>query len=286
MTQSAALTGLVLTFNEEKNIAACVESLLPLAKSIFIVDSGSTDRTVAIADQLGARVVHHPFETHARQWRWGLDNLPIESEWVLALDADQRLSSQLQQEISAFIEKNPRANGAYLRRRQMFRGAPIRFGGYGSKRLLKLFRRAAVHIDVDEYVDHHFAVAGPTVVLKHFMIEENRNEDDIGVWISKHNRYAMLQAREEIDRVPPRGKLFGSADDRVRWLKRMWSRQPLYVRPFLYFFYRYFIRLGILDGRQGLVFHFMQALWYRLLVDVNIAQLRGQQAGDREPLST
>ena len=108
------------------------------------------------------------------------------------------------------------------------------------------------------------------------MIEENHNEDDIGAWIAKHNRYAQLQAREEMSRVPPAGRFFGSPDDRVRWLKRAWARQPLYVRPFLYFFYRYFIRLGILDGKQGLIFHFMQALWYRLLVDVNIAQLRAE----------
>jgi glycosyltransferase involved in cell wall biosynthesis len=278
---SLPLTAVIITFNEDKNVGACLESLLPVTPAIFVVDSGSTDKTLETAKRLGANVVHHPFETHASQWRWALDHLPIVSEWVLALDADQRLSAGLQHEIREFVAGKPQVAGAYLRRRQMFRGSPIRFGGYGSKKLLKLFRLDSVQIDVGEYVDHHFTIAAPTVSLKNFLIEENHNEDDIAVWIAKHNRYAVLQAREEVAQAPSSGNLFGGPDERIRWLKRLWRHQPLYIRPFFYFLYRYIIRLGILDGRQGLVFHFMQALWYRLLVDVNIAQLRAQQR--REP---
>ncbi len=270
----AALTAVVLTFNEEANLGACLKSLLPLATAIFVVDSGSTDGTVELAQRLGATVVFHEFERHALQWQWALQNLPITTAWVLALDADQSLSPELREEIKEFLSGEPEAVGVYLRRRQIFRGKPIRFGGYGNKHLLKLFRLQAVHIDVDEFVDHHFAVNGPTWKLRNFMIEENHNEDDINAWIAKHTRYAMLQAREEVARMPPAGRFWGTADERVRWLKRLWARQPLYIRPFVYFFYRYIIRLGVLDGRQGLIFHFMQALWYRLLVDVNISQLR------------
>jgi len=271
---SRSIAAVVLTFNEEKNLRACLDSLRAVTDAIFVVDSGSTDGTLSIARESGATIVQHPFTTHAEQWKWALENLPLDSEWVLALDADQRLSPGLQSEVRAFIASAPSFAGVYLRRLQMFRGSRIRFGGYGNKHLLKLFRLNAVRLDGDEFVDHHFHVTGPTTRMKHVMIEENHNEDDIGAWIAKHNRYAALQAREELMRVPPPGRFFGSPDERVRWLKRGWARQPLYVRPFIYFFYRYFVRLGILDGKQGLIFHFMQALWYRLLVDVNISQLR------------
>ncbi len=94
------------------------------------------------------------------QWIWALRNIPIGSEWGLALDADQHL--------------------------------------------LKLFRLDAVHVDEGDHVDHHFTVSGRTVRLRHFLIEENRKEDDIAAWVAKHNRYARLQADDELARVPRR----------------------------------------------------------------------------------
>ena len=88
-TSRADVTAVILTFNEERNLTACLESLVDWVAQVFVVDSGSTDRTVAIAEQLGATVVTHPFESHAHQWNWALATLPLASEWVLALDADQ-----------------------------------------------------------------------------------------------------------------------------------------------------------------------------------------------------
>ena len=118
------------------------------------------------------------------------------------------------------------------------------------------------------------------VLLPHDIVEDNRNEHTITAWTEKHTRYAALQAREELMRAaepPPPGltpSLFGSPDERVLWLKRRWTRLPLYWRPTLYFLYRYVLRLGFLDGREGFVFHVLQAFWYRLLVDINIDELR------------
>jgi len=281
----------VLTFNEERNLRACLSSVAGLTPDIFVVDSGSTDRTVAIAAEFGAQVVTHAFESHARQWQWALSSLPIRTPWVIALDADQALTDELRTSLSRRLPTwtGPTAPaGAYLNRRQIFRGRWIRHGGYYPKYLLKLFRTDAVVLDAEDLVDHHFHVNGPTVTLDGDLIEDNQNERAIAVWIAKHNRYAVQQAREEAvrrsdpDRRPTRA--LGSPDERTRWRKRIWYRLPLYARPFWYFIYRYVFRLGFMDGKEGFIFHFMQAFWYRLLVDINRDELSGT-GGERAELA-
>jgi hypothetical protein len=129
-------------------------------------------------------------------------------------------------------------------------------------------------------------VTGPTKRLDGDLVEDNRNEASIAAWIDKHNRYARLQAADEIARRrqgAPQGRLFGNPDERTAWLKAFWVRLPLSVRPTGYFVYRYLFRLGFLDGREGFVFHVLQAFWYRLLVDINIEeQLRAARQSERE----
>ena len=287
------LTLVVLTYNEELNIRECLKGMADWLAGVIVVDSGSTDHTVEIAASMGAAVYSHPFETHARQWRWALDELPITTEWVLALDADQQLLPELREELDATFRNGvePQVGGFYINRRQIFRGRWIRYGGYYPKYLLKLFRKDEVTIDDSDLVDHHFAVKGETRKCEYDLLEDNRNEAAIAVWTAKHNRYAVLQARQEMqerhDRVareslrvrldarPPTWRDFflGDPDERVEWMKAMWSRLPLFVRPCLYVTYRYVLRLGFLDGREGFIFHVLQGFWYRLLVDVNISEL-------------
>ncbi|HWQ14969.1 MAG TPA: glycosyltransferase family 2 protein [Roseiflexaceae bacterium] len=285
---SSPLAVIILTYNEEANLPACLESLRGLDCHVVVVDSGSTDRTVEIARAAGAEVVHHPFETHATQWAWALSHLPWRAEWVLGLDADQRLSPELRQELARLFsserQRLRQADGFYLTRRQVFCGRWIRHGGYYPKRLLKLFRPERVRLDERDLVDHHFVVDGPVGRLRGDLIEENRKEDDLVFWLQKHAHYAALHAREELARRDSRAawplqpSLFGSPDQRTMWLKQRWYGLPLYLRPFLYFLYRYILRLGFLDGTEGLIFHFLQGCWYRFLVDVYLDQLRRQAA--------
>src|SRR5215470_1002438 len=230
-----SLTLIVPTYNEERNLPACLESVRGWVTDVFIVDSGSNDGTLAIAGEEGARVATHRFETHAKQWKWALQSLPIATGWILALDADQRVTPELKQEISELIlADDPGVKGAYVRRRQVFRGKWIKHGGYYPKYLLKLFRTGAAWTDESDLVDHHFRVSGRVVKLKHDIIEDNCNERDISVWIDKHNRYATLQAREELQRQQGRAETTvrigraDSPDERVVRAKRLWSTLPLY----------------------------------------------------------
>jgi glycosyltransferase involved in cell wall biosynthesis len=266
--------------NEEANLSACLASVADWVEQVFIVDSGSSDRTCQIAKGNGAVVVEHPFETHAAQWEWALDNLPLRTEWVLALDADQLVTPELASEIRALPEaKLDQVDGIYLNRRQVFRGRWIKHGGYYPKYLLKLFRRSAVAIDRGDLVDHHFHISGRVTTLRHDLIEANAKEDDISFWTAKHVRYAGLLAYEEFEwrsgtrgtTIPP--SLLGNPDQRTLAAKQIWRRMPLYIRPFLYFIYRYFVRSGFLDGKQGAIFHFLQAFWFRLLVDIRLDEM-------------
>lgn len=285
------LSVLVTTRNEEANIERCLRSVHGFADQIFVLDSESTDRTVEIARRYAE--VHNLTYDHSRiiPWifQWGLDNLALRNDWVLILEADQALTPALREEIAELLARpQVREDGFYVRRRQIFRGKPLRFGGYGSKVLLKLFRRSRSELDPVEQ-DTRVYVRGPVGRLRSPLEEWNVKEDSIQFYLQKHLRYAEAFAAEELKRrqgslpwkTMPR--LFGTPDERILWMKDRYYRMPLFVRPALYFFYRYFILLGILDGRNGFIFHFLQAFWFRLIVDVRLQELLKEEAAVERP---
>ena len=143
-----------------------------------------------------------------------------------------------------------------------------------------MIRFGSGYSDLNENMDHRFIVPGATEKWsKGYLIEENLKENNISFWIEKHNRYSDLIAQEEIERrlnlrtqtIQP--NLWGSPDQYRAYLKKIWWRLPLYVRPFLYFFYRMVFQLGFLDGHEGRVFHFLQSFWFRLVVDIKIDEI-------------
>lgn len=283
MSDRVPVTVLLATRDEEANLGSTLEAISSWVEQIVVLDSESRDRTVEIARQHGAEVVTLAYE-HGRiiPWifQWALDHREIRNDWILILEADQRVSDGLRREIARVVtDASERHAGFYLRRRQIFRGKPIRFGGYGGKRLLKLFRKGAGELDPVEQ-DTRVYVRGSVGTLRAPLIEWNRKEDEILFYLEKHLRYAEAFAREEhrrrIEALAFKGgaRLFGTPDERVLWQKRAWYRMPLFVRPFLYFFWRYFVLLGFLDGARGSLFHFLQAFWFRLIVDVRLAELR------------
>lgn len=280
------LSVLVTTRNEEVNIERSLQSVAGFADQVFVIDSESTDRTVEIARGYADAVHDLPYE-HGRiiPWifQWGLDHLPIRNDWVLILEADQALTPALRAEIAALLARGDIAHdGFYIRRRQIFRGRPIRFGGYGGKVLLKLFRRGRGELDPAEQ-DTRVYVRGTVGRLRAPLEEWNKKEDAILFYLEKHLRYAEAFAREELERRrglawKRRPRLLGTPDERVLWLKSLYQRLPLYLRPGLYFLWRYVVLCGFLDGRNGFVFHFLQAFWFRLVVDVRLEELLRRSA--------
>lgn len=273
---------IVLTFNEEIHLPRLLKSIENLKASIYILDSGSTDGTLEIAKLYNAEILYNKFENHPKQWNFALNNFKIDSPWIIGLDADHIVSPELLKRLETFnsdkIPKN--INGIYFNRKNYFKGSWIRFGGYFPKYMLKMFRKGFGDSDLQENMDHRFIVEGETQVWKDgYLVEENLKENKISFWINKHNRYSDLIAEEEIERrnsvrvQSVKAKLLGNPDERIAFLKKVWWKMPLFIRPFIYFFYRYFLQLGFLDGKNGFIFHFLQAFWFRLLVDIKIDEL-------------
>ncbi len=274
---------IILTYNEEQHLPRLLESIKDLEAEIFICDSGSTDATLEIAEKFGALVKYNKFETHPKQWHFALNNFEIKTKWTIGLDSDHIVLPELFDLLKNFKGEDipTDVNGIYFNRKNYFKGRWLKYGGYFPKYLLKMFRTGIGYSDLNENMDHRFIVEGETIVWsKGYLKEENLKENKISFWIEKHNRYSDLVAAEEIERMNQlrsqtlKPNLFGNPDQRVAFLKKIWWGMPLFVRPFIYFFYRYFIQLGILDGKEGLIFHFLQALWFRFVVDVKIFELR------------
>lgn len=273
----AAVSVVILACDEESNLPDCLASLQGLACELFVVDSGSTDRTREIAAAAGAVVVEHPFENYSAQRNWAQHNLPLQADWVLHLDSDERLTPELVVEINSTLRTPPAGvDGFLFRKRTVFMGRWIRHGGHYPAYHLRLFRKDRGSCEQRLY-DQHFVVPGKTVALRHDYVDVLTS--DLDQWTLRHLRWAELEAREALggerapDRVSP--DAFGNPIQRRRWLREsFYGRWPLFVRPFLYWVYRYIFRLGFLDGRQGLVFHFLQGCWFRLMIDVKIYELR------------
>lgn len=273
---AADVAVIILTYNEEANIAQALASAAGWARQVFVLDSFSTDRTLEIARRYPCEVVRHAFEDYARQRNFALTSLPIEAEWVFFLDADEWLSRELKNEISALILRRPPENGFYVKWRLIWMGRWIRRGYYPTW-ILRLARCGKVRCE-DRPVNEHLIVDGATGRLAHDFVHEDRK--GVTDWIAKHNAYATREARE-LERRGTAGhadlpaRLLGSQAERKRWLRqRIWERMPPLVRPFAYFFYRYVLRGGFLDGRAAFVYHFLQALWFPLLIDIKYLEQR------------
>jgi len=274
---NTSLAVIILTFNEAQHLQRCIDSVKNITSSIFVIDSYSTDDTVAIAQSLGAVVYQNKFINHAAQLNWALDNCPTESEWILRLDADEIVTPELAQNIKTQLANIPAdVVGLTINRQIHFLGKWIKRGGIYPIAPLRLWRTGKGRCE-NRWMDEHIIVEGKVQHLDGDIADINLN--NLTWWTTKHNHYA---SREAIDLLMI--KYGGSADTShattgqqakyKRWLKEnVYSRLPLGVRAFSYFILRYIFMLGFLDGWQGLAFHSLQGLWYRFLVDLKVYEL-------------
>jgi len=275
------ITAIILTFNEELHLARCIKSLLPLTSDIVVVDSLSTDRTIEIARQYDARVLERAWENnHSLQFNWALTQLdPIQTEWVLRIDADEVLTPELIAQLQQAIPKmDAEIVGIHFYRKLCFQGKLIEYGGVGHNKVSRLFRYGHGRSEA-RWMDEHIKIDGKCIDLLGYMIDDNLNS--VSWWIAKHNNYA---SREAVDLLNLKYRLTAldsvsdsatqSSIGKKRWIKEnLYAKLPLGMRSFGYFFYRYILLVGFLDGSVGTQFHFLQAFWYRYLVDIKFAEV-------------
>jgi glycosyltransferase involved in cell wall biosynthesis len=280
------ITAVILTRDEELHIVRAIASL-GFVERVVVVDSGSRDRTVELARAAGAEVFHRDWVNYADQFQWAIDCTGIVSPWTLRLDADEVIEDDLARRIAAELPGlAAEVTGIAFKRKHIFMGRWVRFGGRYPLVLLRLWRTGKGRIEA-RWMDEHIVVdEGRTIVLDGGFADINLN--DSRFFTDKHNGYAT---REALDALIARYGLAagdhssamaaGSAQARLkRWIKlRLYNRLPFGLGPLAYFLWRFIFQLGFLDGREGRIYHVLQGFWYRYLVDLRKLEFERALAG-------
>lgn len=270
MNPNIFISVIILTHNEEKNLPDCLTSLNGLKAEIFVIDSGSTDTTITIAKNAKCHIINHPFENYSAQRNWAFDHLDIKTPWILCLDADERLTPVLVNEINKIAENvNNDYDGYLLSKRTIFLNRWIKYGGQYPSYHLRLFKTGKGRCESREY-DQHFVVKGKLGRLKNDYIDVIST--DLTRWTLQHLRWSEMELKEIFshkamdNQIKP--SVFGNPIERKRFFRNhFYEKSPLFVRAFIFWFYVYFIRLGFLDGKSGLIFHTLRCFWFRFLID-------------------
>jgi len=273
------ITALIITKNEEIHIERCINNIKKLVSDVLIIDSFSNDNTIEIAKKLNIKFIQNKFINHAKQFNFGLSQLSQDTDWVLKIDADEILTSSLIAEIKNKLPKlDKNINGIYIKRHLVFQDTLIKYGRLSPVRLLRLFRFQKGKCD-NRWVDEKIKVEGKTVQFKEYIIDQNLKS--LSEWIRKHDRYSSAEALNYL--LIKYNSLFNDIEQSqlnfetlsVVSLKsrNLYAKLPLIIRAFVIFSYRYFFCLGFLHGKAGLIYFFLQSLWYRILVDVKILEV-------------
>jgi glycosyltransferase involved in cell wall biosynthesis len=274
----------ILTKNESMHIARCLESIAFACDEIVVVDSGSTDDTVEICQRHGARVIAHPWVNYASQFNFGLSCLAGDAAWVVRIDADEYLLPGWDATAARLIAERDGLDGIAVRRTMCFMGKAIRWGGVASWQL-RIFRRGHGECEA-RWMDEHIVVRRDVATAPIRLVDDNLN--NLEWWTQKHLGYANREAIDILlDSAAGRGEAADEKGTRVaeanmkRIIKeRIYNRLPGGLRAALYFFLRYVVLLGFLDGRRGFLFHFFQGWWYRTLVDCRVREIRDRMVAE------
>jgi len=292
MTQKVPVSVIIPVKNEEQNIAACLESV-QWADEAWVVDSGSTDRTVDVARRYTDKIECFEFRGgYPKKKNWALETLPFRNEWILIVDADERVMPGLEAEIRVLFEKNPVENdGYYINRRLIFLGRWIRHCGWYPSWNLRLFKHRLgryekleteeVENTGDVEVHEHVVLNGRSGYLKNDLLHEDFKS--IFHFVERHNRYSNWDARVYANLAQGIGSsqvinasFFGSPLERKRFIKKVWVKIP--GRPFLRFIWMYFLKLGFLDGKPGLIFCTLMSM-HEAVISAKLYEMRLKEEG-------
>ena len=273
MNERLDISVIILTFNEELHIRRCIENASQVAKDVFVIDCFSKDNTVAIAKECGATVLQHEYVNQAQQFQWALDNCPITTGWTLRMDADEYLTDELIKELEATLPAlSEEVTGCILPLRVVFMGKMLKHGLHNQVQILRLWRTGCVFMEQRWMDERCVLTKGTAIILKNSFVDHNLK--GLGEFTIKHNGYSNREAFMEINRIyhlieDGQSDELGSRNSQ----KSSYYKLPRFVRAFMYFFVRYVIFLGFLDGRQGFIWLSLQAYWYRFLVDAKLYEM-------------
>lgn len=268
-----SISVIILTFNEELHIRRCIENAFRVASEVFVIDCFSKDRTVDIAKECGATVLQHEYINQAQQFQWALDNCDIKTEWTLRMDADEYLTDELIEEFQNKLPSiPPDVTGCNLPLRVVFMGKMLKHGLLHQVQILRLWRTGSVYME-QRWMDERCVLKnGTAITLKNSFVDHNLK--GLGEFTIKHNGYsnreAFMQVNNKYHLVDDKqsSELKGRNSQKSGYYK-----MPKFFRASMYFFVRYFVFLGFLDGIRGFVWLTLQAYWYRFLVDAKLLEM-------------
>lgn len=275
------ITTIILTYNEELHIGRCLENVCPISKKVYVVDSPSTDKTADICREFeNVEVVVHKYPgNQAEQFNWALDNLQINTEWVLRLDADEYLTSEL---IAEMEEKLPaldkKISAIVLPLGRAFMGRRLKHGIVNGVSMIRMFRRGKARYEVRMMDEHLLVLEGETVTFENKFVDASLLP--LADFITKHNNYSAREAAQLLDAEYGLSDIDNSEAEYAaevvakRSQKARYAKLPLFWRSFAYFCYRYIFKLGFLDGKEGFMWDFLQGWWYRTLVDAKVYEVK------------
>lgn len=287
------ITVIILTYNEELHIRRCLENVCPIAKKVYVIDSPSTDNTVEICSEFSnVEVVVHKYPgNQAEQFNWALDNVKIETEWVLRLDADEYLTDGLKKEMNEKLNRLPLSTSAVvLPLGRAFMGRILKHGIVNGVKMIRLFRYGNVRYEQRLMDEHLEVLEGNTITFENNFIDDSLLS--LSKFIDKHNNYSSREAALLLDEeynltfLPKSetSQTYASEVSAKRAQKAKYAKMPLFWRSLGYFVYRYILKLGFLDGKEGFLWDFLQGWWYRTLVDAKIYECKKACGDDREAI--
>lgn len=290
MTNKPSLTAIILTYNEELHLDRCLQSIKDICSDIVVIDSFSNDKTEEIAKKYNTRFFKNSFINHAAQLNWGIENIDIQTDWIIRVDADEYVSDDLAQNIKLNLEiLGPNITGIRVKRLMYFLDKPLKKAGMYPIWHLKIWRNGSASCEqrwMDERMKLNY---GEITKFEGDLIDHNLN--NLTWWTQKHNNYATREAIDILDKLYNftnsgivNSNIFGNSEEKRRWFKQKYLKLPLFVRPLLFWFIRYILQGGFLEGKRGFIWNILQCGWYRFLVDVKIYEAYKYAGKDKKKL--
>jgi glycosyltransferase involved in cell wall biosynthesis len=274
------LSIIILTFNEEIHLKRLIENISPITNKIYVVDSFSTDSTLAILKENGIIFKQNKFINHSKQINFAIDTNPFDTTWIMRIDADEIISNTLIDELKLTLHVHDKSNvnGFYIKRKVIFLGKELSFGSLNPMWLLRIWREGEGYSN-EKWMDEKIVLKHPQT-LKLSKVFYDKNLNNLTWWTQKHNLYANREAidilKEKYDPSYKNDQKASNRDIVLFKLKRLYNNLPIFLRPILLFLYSYILRVGVLDGYRGLIWNILQVFWYRFLVDCKVYEIELQ----------